>query len=184
KLFGYYYQQLVESSTVYTIKSGSGENERQVAGYFNPNNNEVGVGEKLHHYVIAQELFHAFQKDGGFYSGNDPKPLSTIETEGDIMAVYVMLNSESMEGIPSYGEWMDDIFDKALEGIPSSVEVGGENYQKSFQKAVNDRIEYYKGQGLDAPTYTSPNTGEKPKAIEATIKGAEQRLNNYDKENK
>ena len=182
KLFSYYYQQLVESSTVYTIKGSNEVNGKQVGGYFNPKNNEVGVGESFSGYVMAQELFHAFQKDGGFYEGSNPKPLSTIETEGDIMTVYVMLESGS--SFPTYGEWMSDILNQAFKSIPSSVQVGGEEYQKMFQKAVDDRIQYYKEQGMDTPTYTAPNTGEKPKAIEATIKGADLSSNSNDTEKK
>lgn len=182
KLFKYYYQQLVESSTVYTVKGENQVNGKQVGGYFNPNNNEVGVGENFNGYVVAQELFHAFQKDGKFYEGSSPKPLSTIETEGDIMTVYVMLESGS--GFPSYGEWMNDIVNQAFESIPSSVVVGSEEYQTMFQKAVDNRIQYYKEQGMDTPTYTAPNTGEKPKAIEATIKGVEQSESNGDTDKK
>lgn len=68
---------------------------------------------------------------------------------------------------------MDNILNQAFISIPSSIEVGSKDYQEMFQKAVNDRIEYYKSQALNAPTYTSPNTGEKPKAIEAVIKSSE-----------
>ena len=173
KLFNFYYQQLVESKSVYTVKATGEINGLKGGGYFDPRSNEVGVGEAFNGYVVAQELFHAYQKDGGFYETNKPKPYSTIETEGDIMDLYVML--ECGFGFPNYGDWIKDIFNKALESIPSSIEVGSQEYQNMFQKAVDDRINYYKTQDVNAPNYTSPNTGEKPKAIGAVIQGAEKK---------
>ncbi len=182
ELFSYYYQQLVESKTSYKIKASNDLNGRQVGGYFDPNKNEVGIGVNFSSYVVAQELFHAYQIDGGFYSNNDPKPYSTIETEGDIMSAYVMLECGGL--IPTFGDWIDDILYEAYENIPNSTEINSKEYQEKFQKAVDDRIQYYVNEGLDTPTYTSPNTGEEPKAIESVIKGAEEELNSTEKEKK
>ena len=58
----------------------------------------------------------------------------------------------------------------AMEGVPSINKVTSTGYQGMFQTAVDNRIEYYKKSGLNAPTYTSPNTGVKPKAFEALIR--------------
>jgi len=136
--------------------------------FFNPSTNEVGLGEGMNSYVVAQELFHAFQSDGEFYSKDNPKPLSTIETEGDIVTQYVMF--EAQLGAPVYGDWSQDFMFDAMGGAPSIDKVRSTQYQGMFQKAVDNRIDYYKKSGLNAPTYTSPNTGAKPRAFEALIR--------------
>ncbi|MGB5980148.1 MAG: RHS repeat-associated core domain-containing protein, partial [Cyclobacteriaceae bacterium] len=170
KLFEAYHNQLVESETTYTILAGRGKKgtPTEAGQFFNPATNEVGVGEKIDAYVVAQELFHAYQKDGEFYSIDNPKPLSTIETEGDIATQYVMF--EAGLGFPMHGDWSQDFMLDALNGIPDISKVESTEYQKMFQTAVDKRIDYYKQSGLNAPTYTAPNTGVKPKALEAVIR--------------
>jgi hypothetical protein len=44
-----------------------------------------------------------------------------------------------------------------------------------FRKAIDERIDFYIEQNIDMPNYTTPNSGERLKAIEATIKGAEKK---------
>ena len=170
EIFATYYTQLQESETTYTISAGKGEEgtPSEAGQFFNPNTNEVGLGENMNSYVVAQELFHAFQSDGEFYKDDKPKPLSTIETEGDVATIYVMAESGGLT--PIYGDWSQDILFDSFDGTPSLEKIQSEGYQQMFQKAVNDRIEYYKGTGLNVPTYTAPNTGVKPKALENVIK--------------
>lgn len=169
-IFSFYYQQLVESQTVYKI-TASGYTQKdgtETGGYYSPAKTTVGVGKSINEYVVAQELFHAYQDDGDFYEKGKE---STIETEGDVATIYVMLQSEL--GFPSYGKWAEKIINEAYDAIPSSVEIGSEEYQTMFQNAVDERIKYYQEQGGDTPTYTKPNTGEKPKALKAAVKGSE-----------
>lgn len=94
-----------------------------------------------------------------------------IETEGDVMTLYVLL--ESGLGFPRFGEWISDILDDAYNNLPSSSEVSSEQFQLRFQKAVDERINYYKKQGLEVESYISPNTGENPRALEAVIEQVE-----------
>ncbi len=170
EVFSEYYSALEKSETIYTIsaqkgKEGTSSSEGQ---FFNPKTKEVGLGESMNTYAVAQELFHAYQSDGGFYMNDKPTPYSTIETEGDIVTMYVMM--EAGLGFPSYGEWGNDFQFDSYEGIPSINKIQSKEYQNMFQNAVNNRINYYKGTGLNAPTYTSPNRGVKPKAFESIIK--------------
>jgi hypothetical protein len=171
KLFSAYYKVLNESKTVYKISAQKGEEGTPTAAgqFFNPSNNEVGLGENINAYVTVQELFHAFQSDGAFYKDDKPTPLSSIETEGDIATFYVM--DEANLGYPQYGDWSKDFQnDSWKSGIPTLGKVQSNEYQQMFQKAVDARIVYYKKTGMNVPTYTSPNRGIKPKALEGSIK--------------
>lgn len=89
------------SNLQYAAGAGIVSEDTKISGMFASDKNIVGVGN-FGGYVMAQELFHAFPK-ADFMKKVLPYH-STIETEGDIMAVYVMLNSESGEVYPSYGE--------------------------------------------------------------------------------
>ncbi len=170
KLFAAYYKALSESKTTYKISAQKGKQGTPYAmgQFFKSATNEIGFGENLDAYVVAQELFHAFQKDGEFYKNNSPSPVSSIETEGDILTQYVM--SDAGLAFPIYGDWSNDFQKDSYEGIPSIEKVTSPQYQKMFQDAVENRIKYYKKSGLNVPTYTAPNTGVKPKAFEAIIR--------------
>jgi hypothetical protein len=170
KVFAAYYNALLKSETVYTISAQKGEEGTplEAGQFFNSKNNEIGLGESMNAYVMAQELFHAYQSDGSFYSEDKPEPHSTIETEGDITTIYVMTEAEL--GYPSYGNWSQDFEFEACDGPPSLERIQSPAYQQMFQKAVDKRINYYKSKGLNAPTYTSPNRGVKPKALEGAIR--------------
>jgi RHS repeat-associated protein len=170
KLFLAYYNTLSESKVIYKISAQKGKEgtPSEMGQFFNSRTNEVGFGEKLDAYIIAQELFHAFQKDGEFYKNDFPSPLSTIETEGDILTQYVMVDAGL--AFPIYGDWSNGFQKDSFEGIPSIEKVVSPQFQKMFQDAVDNRIKYYKNSGINAPTYTSPNTGIKPKAFESIIR--------------
>jgi hypothetical protein len=170
KVFAAYHNILSESETVYTISAQKGEEgtPSEAGQFFNPKTNEIGLGESMNTYAVAQELFHAFQSDGKFYSGDKPKPFSTIETEGDIATIYVM--TEAGLAYPSYGNWSQDFQFDAYDGTPSLERIQSPGYQQMFQTAVDNRINYYKSTGLNAPTYTSPNRGIGPKALEGVIR--------------
>ncbi len=71
---------------------------------------------------------------------------------------------------PSFGNWSQDFQFDSFDGIPSLQKVQSSNYQQMFQTAVDNRIKYYKSKGLNAPTYTSPNRGIGPKALEGAIR--------------
>lgn len=169
RIFTAYYNILAESKTVYSITAAKGKEgtPSQEGQFFNPNTNEVGVGENMHAYVIAQELFHAFQHDGNFYGEFKPTPYSTIETEADIATIYVM--TEAGLGYPIYGSWSQDFQFDAFDGTPSLEKIQSLNFQNMFQSAVDNRIEYYKSTSLNVPTYTSPNRSIRPKALEKVI---------------
>jgi RHS repeat-associated protein len=170
EIFAAYYNVLSESETVYTISAQKGEEgtPSEAGQFFNPKTNEVGIGENMNAYAVGQELFHAYQHDGGFYSEDKPKPLSTIETEGDVVSIYVM--TEAGLPYPSYGNWSQDFQFDAFDGTPSLERVQSAGYQQMFQTAVDNRINYYKSTGLNAPTYTSPNRGIGPKALEGVVR--------------
>nr|WP_320022248.1 DUF6443 domain-containing protein [uncultured Draconibacterium sp.] len=170
EIFAAYFNALSESEKVYTISAQKGEKgtPSEAGQFFNPKTNEVGFGEGMNAYVMAQEFFHAYQSDGSFYSEDKPKPLSTIETEGDIATIYVM--TETGLGFPSYGSWSQDFQFDAFDGAPSLERVQSVPYQQMFQTAVDNRIKYYKSSGMNVPTYTSPNRGVRPKALEGVIR--------------
>jgi len=161
---------IVDNLTVYTISAQKGEEgtPSEAGQFFNPNTNEVGLGEGMNTYVMAQELFHAYQSDGSFYREDKPKPLSTIETEGDIATMYVM--TEAGLGFPNYGSWSEDFQFDAYDGPPSLEKIQSASYQQMFQTAVDKRIDYYKSTGMNVPTYTSPNRGVRPKALQGAVR--------------
>jgi hypothetical protein len=68
KVFAAYHNILSESETVYTISAQKGEEgtPSEAGQFFNPKTNEIGLGESMNTYAVAQELFHAFQSDGKF----------------------------------------------------------------------------------------------------------------------
>jgi RHS repeat-associated protein len=173
ELFAYYYEQLLASDIVYSIQGTGHYGEKELGGYYDPKTHTVDVGSEQFMYVMAQELFHAYQDDGKFYEGYKPKPYSTIETEGDVLTLYVVMNVQGGGGF-SLNQWIMEIFMEATQDLPSSDEVGSDEYQKMFQKAVNARIAYYTQLNLDAPTYTAPNTGVGPIALEALMGGVEE----------
>ena len=114
-------------------------------------------------------MFHAFQHEGDYYNEDTPKPLSTIETEGDVATLYVM--GEAKLGMPTFGDWNNEIFfDYLGNDTPSLSRIQSSKYQSMFQRAVDARISYYKTTGMNVPTYTAPNRGIKPKALEGAIR--------------
>ena len=173
RMFSAYYSILQKSKTIYSVSAQKGEEgtDSEEGHFFNPNNNEVGVGENIDAYAVAQELFHAYQSDGNFYSGDKPKPLSSIEAEGDIATIYVM--TEASLAYPNYGNWSHDFQVDAYDGIPSISKVMSSEYQQMFQTAADNRIDYYKSKStkMNVPhSYLTPNTGVRPKALEAVIR--------------
>ena len=117
---------------------------------------------------MSQELFHDFKFDGKFYGDDMPIPYSTVETEGDIVSIYVM--TEAGLGYPSYGKWSQAFQYDALDGTPSLEKIQSQGYQQMFQTAVDDRISYYQSLNINTPTYISPNRGIRPKALEGAIR--------------
>lgn len=169
-LFSYYFNFISESQTLFPVSASKGKkgSSSESGQFYNSKTNEIGLGESLNAYVIAQEFFHAFQIDGKFYDTDNPMPLSSIETECDIVTIYVLI--EAGLGIPSFGSWSNEFLDDALNSVPDLKKVQTPSFQNMFQKAVDNRINYYKSLNLNAPTYTAPNSGVKPKALEEMIR--------------
>jgi hypothetical protein len=114
-----------------------------MGGHFDPRDNSIHLGS-VNLYATSQELFHAFQigEHGGYDLTADR---SNIETEGDVMSMYVMWESGGAQpSIP----WADNLV-TAFGGIgevPSSSEIGSVEYFVGFLNAVTERIDHYKNQ--------------------------------------
>lgn len=169
KLFAYYYKQLESSTNVYTIKTG--QVGKEGGGSYDSRTGTVRFID-MGAYTVAQELFHAYQDEGGFYPNPDWRySRSHIETEGDVMTQYVTLEAGALT--PAFGDWSNEImsFDPTADFVTSA------NYKNLFNKATDMRIDYYKKQAAeagrnDAPGYTLPNSNEAPLAIIKVVKEA------------
>ena len=131
-LFSNYYNQLGESRIVDTIKPELKYGKIR-AGYFINEDNTDGFGDKFHPLVVGQELLYAYREDGNFYSKDIPSPSSTRETEGGIMATYVMTQSWDVENYPSIDDWGGDLYYNALKAIPDYSKVNSIEYLKEFR---------------------------------------------------
>ena len=182
-IFNYYYSYLENSDMVYYIEPGGYEKSEktgETGGAFvidkEKGGGSVRVG-KFDAYVIAQELFHAFQTELDVYDNLLDK--SVIETEGDLASYYVVLEA-GLPFISNIGEnWSDAILLKYDDGfrVPSATEIESEEYQKLFVEATDKRIDEYKkkrdaaekekeGSGYLFSGYTMPNwTKNGPKAL-------------------
>ena len=154
KMFKVYYKALQESENTYIVKAGQGHGG---SGSFNSKTGEVHV--KLDNaYAISQELFHAFQSDIGVYSGKD---LSVREAEGDIVSGSISL---SLGEVTPAESWSGDIgFTYVDDDLNFNQSVFSEEFDADFNKAVDDRIDFYKQReatsGAKAPaTYIQKNS--------------------------
>jgi RHS repeat-associated protein len=165
--FKYFYTQLQNSTSIYKILPNNSKHPTNsvVGGYFYPKTGEIAAGENFSPYILAQELFHAYQYDMAFYTKDD---YSVLETEGDILSMYVTFDV----GLPiPSNEWAtffeNELYDK---GFIKFEDIISENYIQEFNKSVDQRIKYYKSTDLVAPTYTSPNSGKGPIALTYILK--------------
>jgi RHS repeat-associated protein len=141
KLFRYYYKQLEKSPQTYTVNV---DPNLKTGGQYSGDTKSVSFKE-MNSYVVAQELFHAFQDDLGVYDSEIDH--SNIEAEGDIMTKYVMIEAvlpiQNFEPGSSWDTEINANFGGEFD-IPSNSEVQSEAYNNFFQKAVEKRIIYYK----------------------------------------
>jgi len=170
-LFRKYYSRLESSTNIYTIE----ENHDIIyGGQFDPNTNTVSYKNAGSAVTIAQELFHAFQKDLGIYGADDH---SVIEAEGDIMSEYV--SKEASLGLGGMlleqgeeGGWAEDLLN--INGSrfdnPTNEQVQSGEFDKLFSESVDKRIEHFKGKGEAYKGYTTPNSGEGAKALKEVFK--------------
>jgi len=175
RLFRAYYSRLVNSETSYSINYGSGEGG---SGSYDPNTNKIYFTNDL--YTMSQEVFHAYQQDLGVYNEND---LSVRETEGDIVSSSIAM-SIGAGGIS--GAWWD-------QNIPLNYtdkdfvfdeRVLTKAFDEDFNKAVDARIEFYKGPraeeaGSPGPgTYIQSNSGKGALALKKVFREANANENN------
>jgi hypothetical protein len=165
EIFKIYYKQLEQSKTVYSV---SYDSQLGKGGRYRDDDHSV-VLSSSNSYVTAQELFHAYQDDGKFYADRTASH-AVIETEGDIAASYVC--REAGLPMPKSPEWATDMENKYGQGIDPATneEVQSDAYDKEFSKAVDKRVDFYKQKGKEENTdiykgYSTPNDGEKPKAL-------------------
>lgn len=171
-LFNYYYTQLQASTTVYTVDINS---ELIYGGM--AKGNEITFQDAYDPLIIAQELFHAYQRDLGVYTAEDH---SVKEAEGDIMTQYI---ANEMDPTPLIGSillemgdtWGKDILE--INGFkfenPTNEQVQSSEYDDLFTKASSDRVEYYKEKVKEDERYTgytSESSGQKPLAIKEVFK--------------
>ncbi len=173
-IFSYYYSVLDNSKTVYTVEFDS---ELPRGGQFNYATNTVSLKSVYSRYTAAQELFHAFQTEKGFYDPEGDR--ANIETEGDIATLYVMFQAHS--GYPSPEEWLSPIIDEYGLGIvPNTNEVESAQYNELFQSTVAQRINFYEEQNKKFDdffkSYTTEKSETEPKAIIKTIKESDDSL--------
>ena len=172
KLFKYYYSVLQSSTVDYTVNV---TDEINTGGEFDPNTKTVSVKNAAAYSILAQELFHAFQKDLGVYGSEDH---SVKETEGDLMTEYVaneaglgyggMLFEQGEEG--GWAEGILQINGSRYEN-PTNEQVQSEEYDNLFNESVDKRIVNFKQKGDAYKGYTSPNSGKEPEAIKEVFKG-------------
>ena len=160
-LFAYYYEELQKSSTTYALQAGPGYGGE---GSFDPNNNTISANlDNLH--SLSQEMFHAFQSDGNFYTSNDA---SVRETEGDLVSLLVL--DDIGELCPQFGNWANSFnkyrFDEYRENLAE------DNFISDFDKMVDDRINYYMKTNNPPPNYIQPNSHKGPQALLKALKGA------------
>ena len=162
KLFAYYYKQLEISDVVYKIDF---DEKLEEGGKYVNNNKTVTIGENLTHYILAQELFHAYQNDLEIYTYL--KDRSNMETEGDIMTMYVMFDVDGASVDP---DWSNKIISTyGVYTVPSGEDVISKDYSIIFAETVEERIKYYKANqkenGTDFSGYTRDASSIQPKAI-------------------
>ena len=160
-LFEYYYGELIKSPNTYIIQAGPGYGGE---GSFTPTNNAISANlDNLH--ALSQELFHAYQSDGCFYT---PADASVRETEGDLVSLLVMDDLGRLSS--SYGDWIKTFnnyrFDDSHESLLD------DNFILDFDKMVDDRINYYLNTNNPPKLYIQPNSHTGPKALLAALNGA------------
>ena len=92
-----------------------------------------------------------------------------MEAEAIIVSYYIVM-SELWAG-SSTNKWNEEMEDYILKkGIPSIENVGSPQYQRMFNRLVENMKTYYRTAGINAPTYTSENPIVQPKALMEVIK--------------
>ena len=186
EMFDYYYTELENSQHNFLI-----DLNRSIkgGGQYDPKDQSVTVKSINSFAILAQELFHAYQWDLGVYQTD--KDRSVIETEGDLMTVYVA--NEVVIGLPGMlseqsdpGGWADEIseFTGSVTINPTLKQIESSEYDKLFNKAVDKRIEHFKDKGKDYEGYIKPNSGKVPLAIKSVYKGVSDKIQNKDDKNK
>lgn len=140
-IFKYVYDRLKNSDNTFTIKI---DNEFQYGGEFDPNSGIITIGSQ-DEYIAAQELFHVFQYDNKSKLYNEENISASLEAEGDLFAIYVLMDMNSAL-LPKIGEWGEEIFAAFgdIYELPTVEEIKSESYKEKFQDAVQKRVQYYK----------------------------------------
>jgi hypothetical protein len=169
KIFRAFYQRLEKSDITYTIDISSGAGG---SGSFNPKDNTVSVllGDD---FIVAQELFHAYQQDLGVYDSSD---LSVRETEGDIVSTNIGLSlGQGTVGTP----WDQGIgFNYVDDDLNLNESVLSSDFDQDFSNAVDARISFYKGRNKEnnqvgsTGSYTQANSGKSALALKKVVREA------------
>jgi RHS repeat-associated protein len=164
-LFAYYYGELQSSTKTYKIQEGPG---RGGEGSFEPKSNTISANlDNL--CALSQEMFHAYQTDGGFYTSEDA---SVRETEGDLVSMLVMSDIGHSTG--SYGTWANTFVKYQYDDYRETL--AEESFILDFDKMVDDRINYYLNTENPPKSYIQPNSHKRPRAL---LKALENASNQY-----
>ncbi len=150
KIFNYYYSVLENSKTVYTIRvdpkkpgNGSFYPEGNKSLGYDPNTVAFRSLDIASPYVTSQELFHAYQRElinsGVTYKNYETnKPMSNIETEGDLVSNWVAL--EVSVSAP-FNEW--DKVSEEYNEMPSVTELTSEKFLNLYNQTMVSRQKHY-----------------------------------------
>ena len=153
-LFAFYYGELQKSKKKYRIQAGSGHGGE---GSFEPKDNTISASlDNL--FVLSQEMFHAYQSDGNFYTSKDA---SVRETEGDLASMLVMIDIGRL--CINIGDWANSFDKYKFDDFRETL--AGEGFISDFDKMVDDRIDYYLRTENPPESYIQPNSHTGPQAL-------------------
>ena len=178
KIFDYYYSYLENSEKIFTVKE---DQKSDAPGGYRLKDRTVLLEdvENTNNNVIVQEVFHAFQfeliSENKIYKNAQGIPFSNIETEGDILTLYVAFESG---GVGTIRGWEgEELMEFSYSGEMSVDKLTSKEYMKAYDKAIDNRIELYKEESRNSErsywTYTQPKQDFGPEAIIKIVKEIE-----------
>jgi hypothetical protein len=174
KLFAYYYDKLERSSMSYKVVINA---DLGKGGCYNANDRTVTFSSP-NSYVVAQELFHAFQDDGDFYSPNEDH--QNIECEGDLMSYYIVLDAGLMFGLFFPGE--EHFYNSVATelDVPSQEVINSELCDRAFLETCEIRqkhfVDLYLNGDKSVRGYCAEPSNATPEAMKKVFKEANPEL--------
>jgi RHS repeat-associated protein len=178
KMFNYYYTYLDKSERTFTVK----ENDvTKAPGGYRLTDRTILLKdiENVNENVITQEIFHAYQfeliYEGKAYQNAQGVPYANIETEGDILTLYVAFESGGVGTV--YGWEGEELLEFSYDGDMTTDILTSKEYLGAYDKAIDSRIEFYKKKSENSErsysTYTKPKQDFGPEAIIKIVKEIE-----------